>query len=171
MLLMILSNTPVWVWGLLAGLIALGFLQTRQRRVTRVQLLALPVALMSLGLWSMAPGFAARPLAALLWAAALMAAGAVGWRIAQGTRAVWLADVQRLQLPGSWLPMALVLMIFSLRYAVGVSQALHPELRAAAALQFPLALLFGALSGLFTGRALGLLRLTTSAPAPMANHG
>ena len=170
MLLMILSNTPLWVWALLAALVALGYLQTRQRRVTRVQLLALPLALLALGLWSMAPGFAAQPLAVLLWAAALVLGGALGWRIARRSRAVWLADVQRLQLPGSWLPMLLVLAIFSLRYSVGVSQAMHPELRAAVGLQFPLALLFGALSGLFTGRALGLLRLTTGVQATVARH-
>ena len=170
MLLMILSNTPVWVWGLLAGLVVLGWIQTRQRRVTRVQLLALPVALLALGLWSMAPGFAARPVAALLWATALIAAGAFGWRIAKRTQAMWLPEAQRLQLPGSWLPMVLVVLIFSLRYAVGVGQAMHPEMRAAAAVQFPLALVFGALSGLFTGRALGLLRLTMDAPATIARH-
>jgi len=36
---------------------------------------------------------------------------------------------------------------------------LHPEWRAMASVQWPLALLFGALSGFFLGRALGLMRL------------
>ena len=33
MIVNILSHTPVWVWGLLAALMALSFSQTRQRDV------------------------------------------------------------------------------------------------------------------------------------------
>ena len=36
MIVNILSHTPVWVWGLLAALTALGFSQTRQRHVAEV---------------------------------------------------------------------------------------------------------------------------------------
>jgi hypothetical protein len=66
---------------------------------------------------------------------------------------------QRLHLPGSWLPMALIVLIFAPRYAAGVAQGLHPEWRALWPLQAGQALLFGALSGLFAGRALALRRL------------
>ena len=71
MLLQILIHTPLWVWALLAALLALGLWQRRERRVRRGQLLALPVALLALSLWSMAPGFVAQPVAAVLWLAAI----------------------------------------------------------------------------------------------------
>jgi len=164
MIVIILSHTPVWVWGLLAALMALGFSQTRQRRLAPWRLLMLPLVLLGLGLWSMAPGFMALPLSALVWLAALGAgASLLAGRPAQaGTE--WLPADQRLLLPGSWMPLLLISGIFSLRYAANVGMAMNPGWRSAPELLLPLALLYGAFSGLFLGRALALLKLTR-APA------
>ena len=71
MIVNILSHTPVWVWGLLSALMALCLSQTRQRQLAPWRLLMLPLVLLGLGLWSMAPGFIALPLTALVWLAAL----------------------------------------------------------------------------------------------------
>ena len=159
MLLQILIHTPLWVWARLAALLALGLWQRRERRVRRGQLLAMPVALLALSLWSMAPGFVAQPVAAVLWLAAIAAATALGLRLPRPAAARWLADEARLLLPGSWVPLLLIGTIFSLRYAAGVGHSLHPQWRAMASVQWPLALLFGALTGIFLGRALGLMQL------------
>ena len=48
MIVNVLSHTPVWVWGLLAALMALGFSQTRQRHVAPWRLLMLPMVLLGL---------------------------------------------------------------------------------------------------------------------------
>lgn len=160
MLIQILTHTPLWVWALLTALLALGLWQRRQRHVRRGQLLALPLALLVLGLWSMAPGFVAQPLLAGAWLLALLAAAHLGRRLPTPAAARWLAAEQRLQLPGSWVPLVIILCIFSLRYATGVSLALHPEWRSMLSAQLPLALAFGTLSGIFLGRALGLRALT-----------
>ncbi len=160
MVLQILIHTPRWVWALLAALLALGLWQRRERRVRRGQLLALPGAMLGLSLWSMAPGFVAQPVAAVLWLAAFAAATALGRRLPRPAAARWLADEARLFLPGSWVPLVLIVTIFSLRYAAGVGQGLHPEWRGMASVQWPLALVFGALTGTFLGRALGLMQLT-----------
>ena len=159
MILQILIHTPLWVWALLAALLVLGLCQRRARRVRRGQLLALPLALLALGLWSMAPGFISQPMSAVLWLGAIVAATTLGLRLPRPAATRWLADEARLFLPGSWLPLLLIVAIFSLRYAVGVGQVLHPEWRGMALVQWPLALLFGALSGIFLGRALGLMQL------------
>ena len=129
MIITILSHTPVWVWGLLAALMALGFSQTRQRRLAPWRLLMLPLVVLGLGLWSMAPSFKALPLSALVWLAALGAGAALlAGRPAQAG-AVWLPVEQRLQLPGSWMPMLLILGIFSIRYAANVGMAFNPGWR------------------------------------------
>jgi hypothetical protein len=164
MLISILGHTPLWVWGLLAALVGLGLMQARPRRVARMQLLLLPVALSALGLVSLAPGFAAQPLAAGLWLGALAASAWLGLRLPRPAGAVWRPALNRLQLPGSWMPLAMAMTIFSLRYVLAVALALHPQARAMASVQWPLALVFGGLSGLFLGRALGLLALTRGAP-------
>ncbi len=165
MLISIVQHTPPWVWGLLTVLLCLGLWQRRTRRVAPAALLGLPLGLLALGLWSMLPGFVARPVTALLWLAALllMLAWARQRPAPRGTR--WLASEGRLLLPGSWLPLALIIAIFVLRYASGASQALHPQWSSLLAFQAPLALGFGGLAGIFLGRALGLLARARPATA------
>ena len=171
MIVAILSHTPVWVWGLLAALLALGLAQTRHRRVAPPRLLWLPLALLSLGLWSMVQGFVALPAAAALWLLALAAGVALAAGRPPRAGAKWLPAEKRLALPGSWVPMLLIVVIFSLRYATNVGMALNPAWRSAPAVLLPLALLYGGLSGLFLGRALGLLKLTRSPLATRADVG
>ena len=166
MLIQILTHTPLWVWSLLTALLGLGLWQRRLRHVRRSQLLALPLTMLALGLWSMAPGFVAQPLVAAAWLVALLAGARLGRRLPTPAAARWLAAEQRLQLPGSWVPLVIMLCIFSLRCATGVSLALHSEWRSMLSAQLPLALAFGTLSGIFLGRALGLRALTLQPAAP-----
>lgn len=169
MILQILSHTPIYVWVLLAALLALGFSQTWDRQVAPPRLLLLPLVLLGLGLWSMAPNFVAMPLAALAWGLAL--AGCVALRAGRPVRAGtrWLPEQQRLHLPGSWLPLLMIVAIFVLRYTSTVALVLNPQWRGAPEVLLPLALVYGSLSGLFLGRALALLKLTRS-PAPVVSH-
>lgn len=162
-ILTILQHTPPWVWGLLAALVALGLAQLRQRRVAPLRLLILPAVLLGLGLWSMGGVFLQLPLVALAWLLALAAGATLGWQLPRPAAARWLAEERRLLLPGSVLPLFVILVIFGLRYASGVAMALHPEWRAAGHVQLPLALLFGAISGLLLGRSLRLHALARPA--------
>jgi hypothetical protein len=164
----ILRYTPTWVWGLLAALLALGFWQTRTRSLTRARLLTLPLTLLGLGLWSTSSSFAALPLAAGVWLAALAASFFVSRRLPAPAGTRWDAVDDRLHLPGSWLPLALIAAMFTLRYCATVAQVLHPAWRGDPALVLPLAALYGALGGLFLGRALGLLALTRAPQATIA---
>ena len=164
----ILRFTPVWVWGLLAALLALGFWQTRPRVVARARLLALPLALLGLGLWSTSSSFTALPVAAGAWLAALSASFLAARRLPTPAGARWDAASERLHLPGSWLPLALIVAIFSLRYSATVAMVLHPAWRGDPTLLLPLAALYGSLSGLFLGRAVGLLALTRAPQATIA---
>jgi hypothetical protein len=161
----ILAHTPVWVWLLFGALLVLGVLQSRPRLVARWQVLALPLALLLLGLWSMAAGFASQPLAAVVWLASLILGGRLGLKLPRAAATRWLVAQQRLQLPGSWVPMLIIITIFLLRYVTGVAQAMHPEWRSQLSVQVPLAVAFGLLSGVFVGRAAGLWTLTRSAHA------
>ena len=69
------------------------------------------------------------------------------------------AAKHQFQLPGSWVPMALIVGIFLTKYAVGVSLVLHPELKLATGFSLALASLYGVFSGIFAGRALRLVLL------------
>ncbi|MCY7314204.1 MAG: hypothetical protein LH480_00830 [Rubrivivax sp.] len=159
MLLHILQRTPVWVWLMLAALLVMGLSQLRTRQVTPARLSVLPAVLLVMGVWTMAPGFVALPLVGGLWLLVFGAATWAGRRLPPPAGARWLAPVQRLQLPGSAVPLLVIVGISSLRCGAGVAQALHPAWRTLATVQAPLALLFGSLSGLLLGRALAVRAL------------
>lgn len=165
MLMQLLTRTPLWVWALAAALLALGLWQRRTRRVPPAALLGLPLGMLGLGLWTLAPAFVQLPVTAMVWLLALGGGLALGQHLPTPRGAVWLHDTRRLHLPGSWLPLLLIGAIFSLRYASAVALVLHPALRQDLIFQAPLALVFGLLGGVFLGRSLGLLALRSDRAA------
>lgn len=154
----ILMHTPSWVWGLLAGLVALGLLQTRRRQVGLARAALLPVAMLVWSLWSVAAGFGTA-LAVAAWALGVLSTAAAVARLAPPARARWSAATRSIDLPGSWLPLGLILALFAVKFATGVGLALNPTLRSETAFAAGASLVFGAFSGVFAGRAAALLRL------------
>ena len=157
----ILSHTPGYVWAILAALVLLGSLQLRRQRMSRGRLLVAPVAMAALSLWSVATAFGAKPAIIAAW---LLGMGAA-WLANRALR--WPRDVghdgDAFVVAGSPWPLALMLAIFALRYAVAVSLVFHPEWRADPFFAAPMALLYGVLSGMFTARA---VRILTSGLGP-----
>ena len=156
----ILMHTPPWVWGLLAGLVALGLLQTRRRQVGLARAALLPAAMLAWSLWSVMAGFGS-PLAAAAWALGALSTAAAVARLAPPAGARWNAATRSIDLPGSWAPLGLILALFAVKFGTGVGLALHPELRSDAVFAAGASLVFGAFSGVFAGRAAALLRLAT----------
>ncbi len=157
----IVKHTPPWVWGLLAGLIALGASQARERSASLARTAIMPVAMTMFSLWGLFTAFGnSAQLAAVAgaWLAAAAVVFALVARIPQRGR--YDAGTRSFTLPGSFLPLALILAIFVTRYAINVELALDPRLAADSQFALACAALYGALSGIFTGRAAGLWRLT-----------
>ena len=79
-------------------------------------------------------------------------------------------DVQRqaFEIPGSWQPMALMMAIFFARYVVGVVLGMAPALTHDPATAAIVSSIYGALSGVFLGRMLRMLRAARAGnpPAP-----
>lgn len=166
----ILSHTPLWVWALLAGLLVLGYAQTRARQASLARTLAVPLAMGALSLYGTvsALGASAPVLAGWLLTTALSAALMARSPAAAGTH--YDATRRVIAQPGSWVPLLLILGIFCTKYSVGVGLALHPGLPHALAYALPIAMLYGLYTGLFAGRTLRLLRLVRAAhgsPAPV----
>ncbi len=170
MAMQIFTHTPLWVWGLAAALLTLGLWQRRTRRVAPAALLGLPLGMLALGIWAMTPGFLQLPATALVWLMALGTGWLLGRRWPAPIGACWHVATGRLHLPGSWLPLILITTIFGLRYASNVALVLNPALRHSLLTQSLQALAFGWLSGLFLGRAMGLLALTRRPAPTMAGH-
>lgn len=154
----VLTRTPVWVWALLAALLVLGFSQARPRRVGLVRVALLPLGMAGFSLYGTASAFGASPLVLGSWltACALLLA-MVPLPVPVGAR--FDSAKREFDLPGSWVPMALILGIFLTKYGVGASLALHPELKANVGFSVAIAALYGVFSGVFAARAASLLRM------------
>jgi hypothetical protein len=164
----IVRYTPTWVWGLLLALVALGLSQAFPRRVTLRRSTALPLALLVFSLYGVVSRFGALPAPLLAWSVGLTGA----LLATQGrfdTSAVRFDAASRsFQLPGSWLPLALMLGLFALKFAAGVLAATHPDVVREAGFALPASTAFGAASGLFLARAASLWTLARRAPQARA---
>lgn len=156
----IVQHTPAWVWGLLAALVILGWMQSRDRTAGLAAVTSLPIGMTIFGLWGTVAAFGRSPLAAQALGLWLVAAGIALAALARRPAAAWYdRSTRSFDLAGSWLPLVLFLAVFATRYAVSVLLALQPALAEEHGFALPAAALYGAFSGVFLGRAAQLWRL------------
>lgn len=165
MIAQILINTPLWVWGLLAGLLVLGFSQTRSRTVGLARIVILPLGLGAFSLYGTISAFGASPAVLGSWFATAIVLVLVVTQLPLPAGARYDSATRQFQLPGSWIPMVLIMAIFLTKYVVGVSLVMHPELKVHANFSLAIGTLYGVFSGIFAGRAIRLVRLALR-PAP-----
>jgi hypothetical protein len=168
MLIQIITHTPTWVFGLLALLLWLGGRQLRAGQVSLVRMVVMPVAMAGLSVYGVWSAFGGTPLAALAWALALLAVCALALLLAPPTGARYHPESRSFSMPGSALPLALMMGIFFTKYAVGVALVMHPGLARETTVALAVSALYGAFSGGFAARALRLWRLVLRTPADAA---
>jgi hypothetical protein len=152
----IVRHTPAYVWAILAALVALGAIQLRDHRIPRMRLAIAPIALGAYSLWGATAAFGAHAGVIGAWLAGMALAVAANRRL-QWPRRPRPDGAGGFAIEGSPWPLLLMLLIFSLRYAVAVTLVFHPGWAADPAFGGSLALAYGALSGLFAARALRIL--------------
>jgi hypothetical protein len=164
--IMIVKHTPAWVWGQLAALVALGLWQTRPRAMSLARVSTLPLVLTALSLGGVLKAFGPAPVALVAWLAGALASLALARRAVAVRGASWSASGGRFNVPGSWLPLVLIVSLFALKYGAGASLALAPELATDTSFAGLCSLAYGTFSGVFLARALSL-RSVASASASM----
>jgi hypothetical protein len=166
----ILIHTPIWAWAVLLALVCVGLLQSVARSARLRRVVVLPLAVTGLSALSTFSTFGAVPASWFMWLAGALAASA--WIGAADAPAgvAYDARTRRFHLPGSWVPLALLVAIFMLRYGVAVMLAITPARKGDAAFAAIVATLYGTMSGVFLGRMLRLLRLARASAAPDALH-
>jgi hypothetical protein len=157
MITQILSHTPLWVFGLFFGLVYLGYLQSRTRRVSRQRLIVLPLIMLGWSLYSVWSTFDTHLTALAAWACVWSVAVAAGLARAPLQGASYDPDAKQFTVPGSWVPLALMMGIFFFKYAVAVVHAVRPEVLETTAMMAVVAGIYGLFSGLFMARALRVL--------------
>lgn len=162
-LIAILSHTPHWVWVLLALLLALGVSQSMPRQSSARRVTVLPALMLALSIGGVVSSFGVVPVTLIAWSAGLALAIVLGVERVAPKGARWVRDTARFELPGSWLPMGLILGLFCIKYGVGVGLAIVPSLASNTPFEVGVAFAYGAFSGLFAARAIALRRLAAQA--------
>lgn len=153
-MLQILQHTPLWVFGLFIGLVFLGYSQTKTRLLSVKRLIIFPIVMLSLSVLGIASSFGIHLLSIAMWLCGLSLAFAINYWVVSPRDVRYLKDEQVFSIPGSWLPMVLIMVIFFTKYLVGVLLALHPETVHTPRFLVSACLVFGLSSGLFLARAI-----------------
>ena len=163
----ILAKTPAWVWGLLAGLLALGITQLRDSTPSLARVTVMPVAMTVFSIWGSFSAFGASPQFGAVLAVWFTSAAGVGAALAMTTApATFDSAARRFHVRGSWVPLALILGIFMTKYVVGIELNLQPQLARDGQFTVMVGGLYGVFNGLFAGRAIRLWRLALRPAAP-----
>jgi len=166
MILEILKHTPLWVYGLFAFLVYLGVMQSRTRTFSPARLAILPAAMLAFSLYGVLSVFGASAPALVAWAVGLAACVAAIVALGVPRGATWSEETRTFIVPGSWLPLGIMMAIFFTRYAINVGIALDPSVKQAAGFMPAVALTYGVSSGYFLARALNIRRRRSKAASP-----
>jgi hypothetical protein len=166
MLLEILKRTPPWVYLLFVALLAFGYVQSKPRVVPRARIAILPGVMIGFSLYGVLSSFRTSALALVGWLLGVGLALLLGQALSFSRDASYSAPMRSFAVPGSWLPLVLMMVIFFIRYVVAVLLALNPALADSALFAGGICLVYGFLSGTFLASAVSLWRLSNpGAPA------
>lgn len=154
----IVSHTPVWVFVVFAGLIVIGVRQMQSRVVSRRRLIVLPLLIAAYSLYGVAMASRGSAVALAVWLAAVCAAFLLT-RLLPSPGAV-AESAATVRVPGSWMPMVVIVGLFCARYAYNVMLVIHPEVMHSSSFMALFSALFGFLGGLLLSRSV-LLHVRT----------
>ena len=169
MLQLILTQTPKWVWALLVALLWLGFSQTVSRTASLKRITLMPLAMIGLSIFGTLSVFGTHPSIVLAWLGAGAVALVLISRIKQSAAVKYNVEKRLFSLPGSWVPLVLILGIFVTKYIVGLMTGMQPSLAQDANFALYFSIIYGAFSGVFLARAAGLWRMAFQAEKSLAN--
>lgn len=165
MLQQILTNTPLWVWGLLAFLIYRGMLASIGRETSIRRVFIIPMAMLALSIHGIAASFGpasgALPVLSVwpAWLAAAVAGAALSWTMFSLDSVSVYPERDAVFQQGSWMPLMLMLSIFLIKYAVNVVLHIAPETRQDSGFVAAVCMLYGLFNGILVGRLLRILAI------------
>lgn len=146
-MLEILQKTPLWVYLLFIVLLIFGIKQTKDRTAPRTALLLLPAGMMAYCLFDMiyTIGFYGHRLT--LWSTGTVIAWlfSIAFLAPKGLK--YNLTTRKFFVPGSWVPLIIMMGIFSVKYVQGAITALSPEITKT----YLFASIFSFLNGVFFG--------------------
>ncbi len=163
-----LTHTPWWVYLLFVYLILLGIKASKTRMVSLRKLFVIPLFFTFISIHTLFTSFSINAFSLSVLVGSILVGTLAGW--AQIIRYQLKIDKQHgvIQIPGSWVTLALILVIFASKYYFGYELATDPQLVKQTGFEFSMLGISGLTTGLFVGRlACYVYRYITSAHTPI----
>ncbi|WP_333802929.1 DUF6622 family protein [Sulfurospirillum sp.] len=158
MFMAILQHTPLWVYVLFFVLLILGWMQSRDRLVPYFRAFILPCIMMLFSIYGVVSAFG-MSIGIVAWSIGMMIVLALGIRIRVFYNAVFMEEHKAFAIKGSWLWLALMMIIFWLKFAVGVALARQLDIVYEPWFILSISLCYGLLSGVFLVRMVILWKI------------
>ena len=155
------SSIPVWPFFLLAGLVMLGYRQSRDRIVQPGTLAKLALAMLALSLYGVTTAFGASMVPVLAWALAFAAAVFIGGPLLAPRGLT--KEGAAVRMPGSWVPMGLMLGIFMTKFGLGFATGMGAHVLQEVWFVAAVSAVLGLFSGAFAARATAVHRFVRTA--------
>jgi hypothetical protein len=159
LIVQILSHTPIWVYALFFVLLVFGLIQTRTRTVSKIPALLLPVGMIALSLAGINSSFGLTTIPLAAWGMAMAIATVVGYTFFRDKRIHCEATDGKFFIPGTWVPLVVMMAIFFTKYVYAVMNAFAAEVISTPMFIGALSAVYGVLSGYFSSRAVNLIKL------------
>jgi hypothetical protein len=159
MLIQIIKHTPLWVFILFFALLVMGYMQSKDRIISRGKITILPIAMIGLSFYGVVSAFGiGQPVSWVSWLAGMSIAGCLSVKFPSPLGVSYSTKDLSFSVPGSWLPFYLMMAIFSTKYTVGVILARQLPIVNEKSFIVSISLCYGLISGIFLFRALTIWR-------------
>lgn len=158
-MLEILQKTPLWVYLLFIALLTFGIKQTNDRTATRAALLLLPAGMMAYSLFDMITNIGFYGYRLMLWSAGTLIAWPFAIVLLTQKGMEYNLATRKIFVPGSWLPLTIIMGVFSVKYAQGAITALSPEVTNSYLFVWTFSFLNGVFFGIFSVRIYTYMRI------------
>jgi len=149
----LISNTPIWVFAIFFTLLVLGFIQSKERIVKVKTIFILPLVMITFSFFGVFSVFGISILTMSLWILGLVITLIIGLKLAYPKFVSFSVQSNKLTIPGSWVPLFLMMAIFFTKYFVGFAVARELPLVNEGIFVVLLSLVYGAFSGIFLSRS------------------
>lgn len=157
-MLLILEKTPVWVFILFGILLMFGYVQSRDRTLSYRQALLMPYAMFLFSLYGVLASFG-WAYTLLLWVVGIAGGIFLGMRLSAVHEVVYVPANQTFIIKGSWFWCALIMLLFCVKYSVGVMLARQLEVVHTLLFSASVSAIYGLFSGIFFARVIVLRHL------------
>lgn len=154
----LISHTPTWVFVVFFILLVLGLKQTKERVVKVKTVFILPIAMILFSFFGVYSVFGLALLSLSLWIVGLVITLVIGLKLAYPKRVSFSSQSNQLTIPGSWVPLFIMMAIFFTKYVVGFAIARSLPVVNEFVFIVLISLLYGAFSGIFLSRSLVMFK-------------